>query len=1139
MADRDAGNGEDGSLSPQDEVPTAPPRSKIAAEHAAGISQDEIPTAPLGHSKISLESSAAPGDSAANPAKAPSPSTARPKSSGYDETLDGQVATPQAGTEMPLDQWELYEILGLLGKGGMGMVYRARDRRLGRMVALKFIRGDDTVLVQRLKQEARAQASIEHPHVCKVYDVGEFHGQAYIAMQFIDGQPLSVVHHEMTQPDKVLTMALIAEAVHAAHRQGIIHRDLKPSNVMMERTADGRFHPYVLDFGVAHDANAGYSLTQTGALLGTPQYMSPEQARSETKKIDRRSDVYSLGAMFYELLTGEPPVQGESLTDILLQVLDNDPRPLRQLDPSLPIALETVTLKCLQKEPSARYDSAKALAEDLRRYLDDEPVHARRIGAIRRLYQKARRHKPLVALGIALLASLLGLVGYGVRTRLEARSRERLAQRQAELAKRLGQEIKDMEWLLRSSRQLQLHDLEREKSIVRHRMAKLQRELAGYGDLSRAIAHYALGRGHLALHEYPQALTELRAALALGYKDSELHYALGLVLGKHFEQAIYEARLSGGGDWAKKQLKDLEPSFLFPAIASLRVSRAMMRDSPEYLDGLIAYYQRDYDGALNKAQAALRDAPWLYEAAKLQGDVHLERALQARDAGRDGEAEREFASAVSSYEAAAAEGRSDGEVYEGLAEAWVRQIEMAVRHGQSAEAAYAKAVAASDKLTAAEPQSVAGPLKKASASIMTMSLLSSSLSSTERVRQCRAAADVVLAKQPENPYAQDAAASCYLSAVEVARQHGEDPEPLLRQAVSLLESATKQYPHFLWGINDLGNAYFTLGIHLQLHGAPGAREMIEKSLQAFLAAAALDPAYLAAPANALGALAVLTPEVQSMDELQGVLSRADRNFASCITINKQEANCYDNYFQSYARAANRELFAGKDPQPSLQRALENLALTRKLSNQLIDAEQHAALAHLVQARDLVLRKEDPTTALEQIKNDLVACFGIAAQDVVCRTLAAQAEWVDADWQASRNLPSARSLNAALTKALLATQSPEPYPDAWQTLAATYLRLARGASPKQRALHIAKGLGATQRLFAMNPHHALGLATHGELLLLRADTESDLTTRQQTARVALQALQEALKRDSFLSHTYAPLLQAAQTNWGDAANDKQY
>ena len=1094
--DRDSGNSEGDLLPSQDEVPTAP-------------LQSEVPTAPI------------------RKVVPTAPSTAQPRSTGDEETIDGQPATARLETETSaLYKWELYEVLGLLGKGGMGVVYRAKDRRLGRTVALKFIRGDDAVLVRRLKQEARAQASIEHTHICKVYEVGEFHGQAYIAMQFIDGQPLSIVHHELTQADKVLTMATIAEAVHAAHRQGIIHRDLKPSNVMMERAADGRWHPYVLDFGVAHDANAGQSLTQTGALLGTPQYMSPEQARSDTKKIDRRSDVYSLGAMLYELLTGQPPVHGESLTDILLQVLDTEPLPLRQLDQNLPIALETVTLKCLQKEPAARYESAKALAEDLRRYLDDEPVRARRIGIARRLYQKARRHKPLVALGLALFMSLLGLLGYGVRTRLETRARERLAQRQAELAQRLGQEIKDMEWLLRSSRQLQLHDLEREKVIIRQRMAKLQDELRGYGELSRGIAHYALGRGHLALHEYPQALRELQQALASGYQDAELHYALGLVLGKHFEQAIYAARLSGGGDWAKKQLKDLEPKFLLPAISSLRLSRSMKLDSPQYLDGLIAYYQRDYDRALEQAGAARREAPWLYEASKLSGDVHLERALQARDSGRDAEAEREFASAVKSYEEAAADGRSDAEVYEGLAEAWVRQIEMAVRHGKPIEAAYAKAVVASDKVTRAEPQSIAGPLKKAFASIMSMSLLSSSLSSMERVQQCRAAADEVLAKQPENPYARDAAASCYLTAVEVARQHGEDPEPLLRKAVNLLESTIKQYPYFLWGINDLGNAYFTLGIHLQLHGNPSAKEMILKSLQSFAECAALDATYLVAPMNALGALAVLIPEVQSMAELQNTLTRADGYFANCITINKQEANCYDNYFQCYARAASRELLAGQDPQPRLKRALENLAISRKLSSQLLDAEQHAALAHLVEARNLVSHQQDPAAALANIKTDLAACFAIAPQDVVCRTQAAQAELVAADWLTSHNQPATASLNAALAKAALATQSPEPYPDAWQVLAATHLRLARSAQkkPKLAAQQVAEGLLAVQKLFAINPNHALGLATQGELLLLQAQAEGNLTARQQKASAAMQVLREALKLDPFLNQAYAPLLK---------------
>ena len=168
--------------------------------------------------------------------EAETPRLAAPSaSSGYEATIDGQPPQALVETEFrSLEKWERYEILGLLGKGGMGVVYKARDRKLGRIVALKFIRGDDAVLVKRLKQEARAQASIEHPHICKVYEVGEYSGQAYIAMQFIDGPPLSLAYREMTLPARVLTLTLIAEAVHAAHRQGIIHRDLKPRKGMRE-----------------------------------------------------------------------------------------------------------------------------------------------------------------------------------------------------------------------------------------------------------------------------------------------------------------------------------------------------------------------------------------------------------------------------------------------------------------------------------------------------------------------------------------------------------------------------------------------------------------------------------------------------------------------------------------------------------------------------------------------------------------------------------------------------------------------------------------------------------------------------------------------------------------------------------------
>src|SRR5689334_648254 len=209
-----------------------------------------------------------PGEGAARAAEFPVPVAARP------------------GEEFPVPQWDRYEFLSPLGSGGMGEVYKARDRRLGRVVALKFIRGADPDKVMRFLQEARAQARIDHPNVCKVYEVGDVAGKAYIAMQLIGGERLDKAAQGMSLPEKVQVMKEVAEAIHEAHRLGVIHRDLKPSNIMVERGEDGRWVPVVMDFGLAYDIGQGHALTQTGALMGTPSYMAPEQARGDVRGID-------------------------------------------------------------------------------------------------------------------------------------------------------------------------------------------------------------------------------------------------------------------------------------------------------------------------------------------------------------------------------------------------------------------------------------------------------------------------------------------------------------------------------------------------------------------------------------------------------------------------------------------------------------------------------------------------------------------------------------------------------------------------------------------------------------------------------------------------------------------------------------
>lgn len=428
-------------------------------------------------------------------------------------------SVPRVGIPRSLQQWERYRVLEVIGSGGMGAVYKARDPRLSRFVAVKIVHPmlghvaetQGEFFLRRFMREARLQASLDHPHICKVYEVGEIPAQddqpgyPYIAMQLIHGRPLHVAHTEMSLLEKVRVIQQVAEALQAAHRQGLIHRDIKPSNIIVERNEDGRFHPYVMDFGLARETTSSEH-TRSGVIEGTPRFMSPEQARGDIKNLDRRTDIYSLGVTMYELLAGKSPYQaldggdvGGAGVEVLLAILTEDARPLRAVAPTIPVDLEAITHKCLEREPGARYESAKELADDLGRYLAGEPVKARHMGLVQRLSRRARKHKALVALGSMVLVLLLGMVGYGIRQRWLAQERDRQAKRQAALAQQLGQEIKDMEWLLRSARQLPLHDLGREKVIIRRRMDQLATELRSYGALGQGLTHYALGRAHSTL----------------------------------------------------------------------------------------------------------------------------------------------------------------------------------------------------------------------------------------------------------------------------------------------------------------------------------------------------------------------------------------------------------------------------------------------------------------------------------------------------------------------------------------------------------------------------------------------------------------------------------------------------------------
>lgn len=293
-----------------------------------------------------------------------------------------------------------YVLAVMLGKGGMGQVWKAWDTKLTRWVALKFLTLTDETNIKRFEREAKLAARLRHPNIAAIYEVGQDKGRHFIAMEFVDG--VSLGKAGLTIRQSVEVIAKIARALAEAHKEGVIHRDLKPDNLMV--TKSGR--PYVMDFGLAKAVEAESSLSVSGDIMGTPLFMSPEQARGEVDQLDLRTDVYSLGATLYTLLTGEKPFTGKTSMEILVKVVGQDPTPPRKIKPEIPAPVEAIVLKAMEKERDRRYPTSIALAEDLERFLGNLDVEARLPSIPTLILRRMKRNLWPVALGAVLLAGV-------------------------------------------------------------------------------------------------------------------------------------------------------------------------------------------------------------------------------------------------------------------------------------------------------------------------------------------------------------------------------------------------------------------------------------------------------------------------------------------------------------------------------------------------------------------------------------------------------------------------------------------------------------------------------------------------------------------------------------------------------------
>ena len=728
-----------------------------------------------------------------------------------------------------------YEIVGFLGEGGMGRVFRAVDRKLGRPVALKCIRGDDRELIARFLQEARAQARIEHENVCRVFQAGEAGGQPFIAMQLLRGRSLGEEARSLTLEQKVVIVRDVAEALQAAHSIGIIHRDVKPANVIVERRDGGGLHAFVVDFGLARDVEEG-GLTMTGSIAGTPTFMSPEQARGDRQAVDRRSDVYSLGATLYAILAGRPPFDGESTFDILTKVVRDDPAPLASLLPGVPPDLATIVMKCLEKDPAMRYPSARELAEDLSLYLAGEPIRARGASVLYRLRKKTRKHRAVVSVGAAAAVLLAAAGGLALRTRLQASRRARFAQE-------LGQEAEKIEWLMRAAEQSPLHDIRRERALVRGMMDRMRSRIEGRAPEIRAAGLFALARGDLALGDPRAARGRLDEAAALGERGPDASYARGLALSRIYAEELRDADRIGEKTLRERKRRALHDAYVVPALAALKLGRASATAAPEYAEALIARYEDRGDDAVRLASRALERFTWLHEAAILRGDVRLAEGHRYRERADYPQAMAKLREAAGSYAEGASIGRSAASAWEAECSAWAEIMYVDNDLEQDPSEAYGRALDACGKARQVDPEDAGAYHQLAFAEWQwgqfQLGRGQDPAPALRRSIEASAAAQRLRPRWAESDNAMGIAYG-YLARVTMVR--GGDPRPFLQNAIASFDRALAIDPNFAYAWLTRGLGFSDLGRDAARRGEDPRREF-DVAIADERKALALDPAW--------------------------------------------------------------------------------------------------------------------------------------------------------------------------------------------------------------------------------------------------------------------------------------------------------
>lgn len=628
----------------------------------------------------------------------------------------------------------------------------------------------------------------------------------------------------------------VAEALAAIHAAGILHRDLKPANIMVERGIDGNWHAVVMDFGIARDSN-DTGITESGTVLGTAAYMSPEQARGEIKRLDARTDIYSLGATLFDLFAGRPPFVAHSTADMIMKVIGEEAPSLRQLLPMVPQSLDTIVARCLTKDKEERYATAQALAEDISRVQRSQKIAAKKVGLLYRLTWRARQNRFAAALLLCLFAMFVGFGVYGLRLRY-------LAQKQAELQRQIAQNTKDLQWMVFAAHALPLHNVEEQQRLVRQRMDEVSKQLTHQG--VEGIRRYMLGRGCLSLRDCKAAHQHFLQARKLGETGPELEVALGQVLGELYREGLSEARRVGDVAFVEKKQKELEAEFLNPTVKLLEHALARRQelafDSPEYVQGLVDFYTGRYEQADAKAQLVLQSVPWMSDAVKLRGEIAHDRARSLMRAGKHVEARKLFTEAVALYERASDMSRSDGLIYTALSQAHLDFSELDRLQGRSQDHNFTAAETAASSAITALPSNATGYVEKARTLYFAANTFRAKPQQKAHWETAVLLAEHALTRRPLDYFAWDLLGNTYLRLAQIDKD-AHKQRVLFEKAEQALGKAIEIAPRHPWVHNDLGSYWFERA-ERETEMGKDTRPLYQKAIDAGFRAIEFDQTYL-------------------------------------------------------------------------------------------------------------------------------------------------------------------------------------------------------------------------------------------------------------------------------------------------------